>query len=144
MYRLLSFLCLIVLQGHVVAADLTQNTSRTLGGADFMRWGGALVFVLLLFFICVWLLRKMGHYHSETAKQLYVVGGVSLGTKERVVLLQVGKKQLLLGVSPGRVETLHVLAGDDCLSVASAADKAGETTRFAQKLSQVMQGRVRE
>ncbi len=32
-----------------------------------------------------------------------------MGPRERVVLVQVGKQQLLLGVAPGRIQTLHVL-----------------------------------
>ena len=32
-----------------------------------------------------------------------------MGTRERVVLLQVGDKQLLVGVAPGSIKTLHVL-----------------------------------
>ena len=38
-----------------------------------------------------------------------IIADVSLGAKERAVLVQVGGKQLLLGVAPGRVNTLHVL-----------------------------------
>jgi flagellar protein FliO/FliZ len=34
---------------------------------------------------------------------------VAVGAKERAVLVQVGRQQLLLGVAPGRVNTLHVL-----------------------------------
>jgi flagellar protein FliO/FliZ len=145
MQRLILFLCLSGLQCPVFAeAALTQNTGRTLVLADLMRWSGALVFVLAVFFAFVWLMRKTGHYHSVTAQQLQVIGGLSLGAKERVVLLQVGKKQILLGVSPGRVETLHVLTGDECLSVQNNQGQTGELGGFAQKLAQVMQGGVRE
>jgi flagellar protein FliO/FliZ len=40
---------------------------------------------------------------------LRILGGLSMGSRERVVLIQVGETQLLLGVAPGRVQTLHVL-----------------------------------
>ena len=40
---------------------------------------------------------------------LRILGGLSMGARERVVLLQVGDTQLLVGVAPGRVQTLHVL-----------------------------------
>jgi flagellar biogenesis protein FliO len=39
-----------------------------------------------------------------------IVADISLGQKERAVLVQVGEQQILLGVAPGRVNTLHVLA----------------------------------
>jgi len=38
-----------------------------------------------------------------------LLGGISVGHRERVVLIQVGEQQLLVGVAPGRVNTLHVL-----------------------------------
>jgi flagellar protein FliO/FliZ len=41
---------------------------------------------------------------------LNVIGEVRLGPKERAVLLQVGTTQLLVGVAPGQVSALHVLA----------------------------------
>ena len=41
---------------------------------------------------------------------LKVVAGLPLGTRERIIVLQVGEEQLLLGLSPGRIEKLHTLA----------------------------------
>jgi flagellar protein FliO/FliZ len=39
-----------------------------------------------------------------------VISTLPLGQKERAVLVRVGKQQILLGVAPGRVTTLHVLS----------------------------------
>jgi flagellar protein FliO/FliZ len=39
-----------------------------------------------------------------------VLAELPLGQKERAVLVRCGATQLLLGVAPGRVSTLHVLA----------------------------------
>ena len=38
-----------------------------------------------------------------------VVGGVSVGTRERVVVLEVADTWLVVGVAPGQVQTLHTL-----------------------------------
>ncbi|MEG7523045.1 MAG: flagellar biosynthetic protein FliO [Chromatiales bacterium] len=38
-----------------------------------------------------------------------VLGGTSVGPRERVVVVKVDDIRLLLGVAPGRVQTLHVL-----------------------------------
>ena len=70
-----------------------------------------------------------------------VIGGLSLGMWEKVILLQVGKKQLILGVTPGRIETLHVLEGDDCLIKEETVSTVAETG-FAQKLLQAMKART--
>jgi flagellar protein FliO/FliZ len=38
-----------------------------------------------------------------------MIDGMALSTRERIVLVQVGDTQVLLGVAPGRVEAIHVL-----------------------------------
>lgn len=85
-------------------------------------------------------MRKLGGITVNNAEKMRIVGGLSLGMREKVILLQVGKKQLILGVTPGRIDALHVLEGDDCLNREESASMSVETG-FAQKLAQVMKGR---
>jgi flagellar protein FliO/FliZ len=62
--------------------------------------------------------------------EIAILSGVSLGPRERAVLLRVGNTRLLVGVAPGRVQTLHVL--DD-------VDTQRETSeRFSGQLDSVM------
>lgn len=103
-------------------------------------WGMGLLIVLSIFFLCVWGVRKLSGLTVSGAEKMRVVGGLSLGLREKVILLQVGKKQLILGVTPGRIETLHVLEGDDCLIKAETVSSATETG-FAQKLLQALKAR---
>jgi flagellar protein FliO/FliZ len=109
---------------------------------DFMAWGLGLVVVLLVFFLCIWGLRKLGGFAATHGERMYLAGGLSLGMRERVVLLQVGRKQLVLGVTPGRIQTLMVLEGDDCLQNAGTLSNAGVSgSAFANKLAQVLKSR---
>ena len=68
-----------------------------------------MVAVLGLIMGIAWLLKRSGRFQVAAGGGLRVLGGLSMGPRERVVLLQVGETQLLLGVAPGRVQTLHVL-----------------------------------
>ncbi len=68
-----------------------------------------MIAVLGLIVGIAWLLKRSGRFQMAAGGGLRVLGGLSMGTRERVVLLQVGETQLLLGVAPGRVQTLHVL-----------------------------------
>ena len=36
-----------------------------------------------------------------------VIGAISLGSRDRVVLLQVGEKQILVGASPGNINLIQ-------------------------------------
>jgi flagellar protein FliO/FliZ len=49
-----------------------------------------------------------------------VLGGLSVGQRERLVLVQVGDKQILVGVAPGSVQ--HVMAFDEPLANTQAED----------------------
>lgn len=70
----------------------------------------SLVIVLAAVFAAAWAVRRLRNFGKFGAGAIEIVADVAVGTKERAVLVQVGNQQLLLGVAPGRVTTLHVLA----------------------------------
>ena len=120
--------------------DASRQAVRTVSSSDVMQWGMGLVLVLALFFFCVWTMRKLNGLSTGGSDKLRVVGGLTLGMREKVVLLEVGKKQLVLGITPGRIETLLGLDEADCLK--RDTDRLAATDgAFAQKLMQVMKGR---
>lgn len=65
--------------------------------------------VLALIGAAAWASRRFGRLPFGAGQGLRVLGGLSVGTRERVVLIEVGGTQLLVGVAPGRVQALHVL-----------------------------------
>ena len=60
-----------------------------------------------------WLVRRYGRLPVAGKGMVTILGGVSLGPRERAVVLQVGDARLLVGVAPGRVQMLHVIEGGD-------------------------------
>ncbi len=70
----------------------------------------SLMLVLAAVFAAAWVVRRMRTFGRPGAGAIQIISDVALGTKERAVLIQVGAQQLLVGVAPGRVNTLHVLA----------------------------------
>lgn len=123
---------------------LGQSVSE-LSALNMFNWLIALVIVLCLFFVCVWMLRKLNSVNGQSATaKMRIVGGVALGLREKVVLLQVGSKQLVLAVTPGRIETLTILEGDACLTTMTPAIHAPLDTQFAQKLMQALKGQSHE
>ena len=83
----------------------------------------ALIVVLGAIFVIAWLLRKMRVVGSRVGGAIDVLAHVQLGQKERAVLLKVGSTQILLGVAPGQVNTLHVLT--EPLEITKAQPPAG-------------------
>lgn len=85
---------------HAPATD-----AGSIGGAVF-----SLILVVALILALGWLAKRMpGMNRGGSSSQLKVVASVALGPRERAVVLDVGGRQLLVGVGQGGVRTLHTL-----------------------------------
>jgi flagellar protein FliO/FliZ len=95
---------------HVFAAPGAVASVPGSGVAGLGQVTLALCIVLGAIFLCAWFARRMRNISSGRSGAVSVVAEVRLGPKERAVLLQVGTTQLLVGVAPGQISALHVLA----------------------------------
>jgi len=91
------------------AAPQTPGTPHPVGVGGLGEVAFALIVVLAAIFVVAWIVRRMRLASSRVGGAIDVLADVPLGQKERAVLLKVGSTQILLGVAPGRVNTLHVL-----------------------------------
>ncbi len=82
-----------------------------LGTGALMETAGGLLLILALIIGLGWLVRRYGRLPVAGKGMVTILGGVSLGPRERAVVLQVGDARLLVGVAPGRVQMLHVIEG---------------------------------
>jgi flagellar protein FliO/FliZ len=94
----------------LAAAALAQGDSvGGIPGASLARLVfGTGVAVAVLLLGARWFMRYGGAQGVATGA-LRVVASLHLGQRERAVVVQVGERQLLLGVAPGRVALLHEL-----------------------------------
>ena len=67
-----------------------------------------LLVVVSLILLLAWIARRIGGIQLQNAGAIKVLSMLPVGNKERIALVQVGDKQLLIGIAPGRVNTLHV------------------------------------
>jgi flagellar protein FliO/FliZ len=95
---------------HVFAAPGSVSSVPVSGVAGVGQVTLALCIVLGAIFLCAWLTRRMRNLGAGRYGAVNVIAEVRLGPKERAVLLQVGTTQLLVGVAPGQISALHVLA----------------------------------
>lgn len=68
---------------------------------------GGLLLVLLVVAVMAWALKRFGVTQQSAAGIMKVIGGVAVGQRERVVLIEVGATWLVVGVAPGQVRALH-------------------------------------
>ncbi len=90
----------------------------------------ALLLVLFAIFACAWLLRRFGPGQFGGNAHMRVVGGVMVGPKERVVIVEVQGTWLVLGVTPTAISTLHSVNKPEDLSPASVP----LSVNFAERL----------
>jgi flagellar protein FliO/FliZ len=88
------------------AAPEQIASSSATGG--FLRVIVALLVVVGVVIAAARLARRVRGLSGGTGSGLEVLGQLSLGTRERAVLVRVGERQLLIGVAQGSVRTLHV------------------------------------
>lgn len=70
----------------------------------------ALVVVLLLIVGTGWLMRRLSVMGpGGSSRQLRVVASLAVGTRERLAVIEVGSRQILVGITPQQISTLLVL-----------------------------------
>lgn len=121
-------LCLLSCLGS--GAVRAESTAAALGSQLFTVVV-SLAVVIGAIFACAWLVRRYGGGARLPGQRVRTLATVSVGTRERVVLIEVNGAQLLLGVAPGNVRSLHFFGADAAPVGADAATFAGT---FAEQL----------
>jgi flagellar protein FliO/FliZ len=114
-------------------ADKLQQTMPHATAEQMIKMVLGLLFVLFMIFLLAWLFRKYVGVGVTSSASLKAVAGVSVGQKERVVLVQVGERQILVGVAPGQVNMLYSLEKDEEIKFIG---KSQGKNPFAEKLKQ--------
>jgi len=124
------------------ATDAPSPIPDPIAGFGQMLFGLAVVLGILAAF--VWLLKRFSSPVRANGL-LRILGVTAVGPREKVVLIEVGEKILLLGVTPDNVRTLHVFErGEVPLEPVFATPPAGlggAATSFASRLAQAIKGR---
>jgi flagellar protein FliO/FliZ len=96
--------------------------------------------VVVMIFGAAFAMKRFGRVPAGGGAQLRLLGGVHLGQRERIVVVQAGEDRLVVGVSPGCIRTLHVLppADETELPMEDGAS-GGFLERFNQELRKRIQ-----
>lgn len=128
---------LLVSEVVIAAAEPNASAAAPLPGglgAQLAQMVFGLLLVVGLIFFLAWLLRRMQGNAQRGAQVIEIVGSRAIGPRDRLLLVQVGKEQILIGHSPGSIEALHVLA--EPMEVPATARQAAP--EFAQRLLELM------
>ena len=128
-------------------AQVAGSTTATVGSGaasspvfGMMQGLVGLVIVVGLIFAAGWLMKKIGP-RTRSSGVVQVVGGASVGPREKVVVVRFNGQTLLLGVAPGQVSLLHTVDPDATIDHDVAPSASPSTTpSFRDRLRSARSG----
>jgi flagellar protein FliO/FliZ len=106
--RLLAALLIAAVPVAVLAQPAVPAT-EPVGAGNVLQLTLSLAAVVAAIFGVGWLFRRMQGLPGSSHRALRVIATLPVGTRERIAIIQAGDAQVLIGLSPGRIQTLHVL-----------------------------------
>lgn len=120
-------------------ASLAENQTSSIPGA-----GGAILPIIANTALIVavvlglgWVVKRAGLTSGARSGGIEILASQSVGAKEKILVVQVGNTQLVVGSTPGNIRTLY--STDEALLPAA---QSPETTAFSSRLSAILQGKA--
>ncbi|HWW08189.1 flagellar biosynthetic protein FliO [Collimonas sp.] len=101
------------------------------GASGLLQAASGLAIVVALIFLCAWVARRLGLQKYNSGRLVKVIASTSIGQRERVVVVEIGGTWLALGVTPGRIQSLHSMPAQEITEDPTLPIGPGA---FAQKL----------
>lgn len=90
----------------VLFALPTDNPNMITHG-ELMRVTGGLLLVLVIIFVLSWLVKRVQGMNLNSSRGFQSIASIHVGPKERLVLMKVGPRYLLMGVGTATITLLH-------------------------------------
>lgn len=106
------------------------------GGPELLSMVASLMVVVGAVVVVGWLASRSKLIGAGNSDAISIVASRALGAKERLLLVEIAGKQLLVAMAPGQVRTLHVF---DEPVVSRKADAIANPAGFAGRLKSALQ-----
>lgn len=116
-----------------------EPASPGISTGTYLQAALALSLIVALLAGTAWLARKVSGGKRFGQGGMKVIGGVALGPRERIVLLEIGEEWLVIGIVPGQIRTLHKLPKGTPFQELGLSSTEGKP--FAQWLSNISERR---
>lgn len=123
---------LALLAAHAHAAETVSTNTSTAGNLLQVTLG--LLVVLGLMAAAAWLLRRFNTAKGSNAAHIKIIGGVSVGSRERVMVVEVGDQWIVVGVAAGRVNALATMPRQETTPVTDAPPAKNFSSWLAQTI----------
>ncbi|WP_045097424.1 flagellar biosynthetic protein FliO [Legionella fallonii] len=89
------------------ALALPTDGANLISRNELLRLITGLLMVLLVIVCLSWIVKRLNVVKLSTSKGFQSIASMTLGAKEKIILLKVGERYLLVGVGASTVNTLH-------------------------------------
>ena len=106
-------------------ADIATEKHRIAGAENpisfpyILQIFGSFIAVVAFILFLAWLMKKTGRFSASGNRNIKIISSMSLGMREKIVVVNVEGVNIVVGVAPGQIRTLHVSPGtvqDDAVS----------------------------
>ncbi len=111
-----------------------KPTPKVGSGSHLLNVTLGLMAIIGLIFALSLFVRRFGSGTFSANTHLKIISSMPLGTRERIVLIDAGGQQLLLGITPTNINTLHVFSDPIVVD-----NKPEAQSDFSQKLMAILQ-----
>jgi len=137
MYRIkIIILCSILIIPIICFGETTESKTPFLANAGSHMSFSYVMQILVSFLLVIgfilalaWFMKKSGRLGYGSGQAIRIKSSLSLGMREKIIVVEVGATEIIVGVAPGQIRTLHVLEGgsqsDDPLNAGDAQSKTG-------------------
>lgn len=125
-----------------LSAWSAETVTRPSGAAALLQTLVGLGVVIGLILTLAWVSRRLSGGNLGNASFMKILAVQPLGTREKIILVDVAGRQMMLGVTPGRIVTLHVF-DEPVLPVPDTGERRGNLsarspTEFSRKLQEFL------
>lgn len=99
-------LCLTALPLPVLAAN---DAAPGVSSGSFLQAFIGLFIIVALLIATAWLARKLTGGRGFGEGGMRLIGGITVGPRERIILVEAGEHWLVIGIVPGQIRKLHTL-----------------------------------
>src|SRR5450830_817084 len=120
------------------AVPPVQMAAAPTAAGSLLQTVAALAAVLAVVMGLAWLLKRFGPKTITGGSTIRLVGALSVGARERILVVEVGDQWIVVGASPGRMNALSTMPRQEADPV---AHNTLQTTNFAEWFKQTIDKR---
>ncbi len=134
--RRFTFIAIPTIWSATIAEAAEQSGNTSTSGLFQLVFGLAIVLGLMA--AAVWVLKYFGVKQIISGTNVRIIGGVNVGTRERILIIEAADQWIVVGVTPGCINALATMPKQETIPT---TDNASGLRTFPEWLKQTLEKR---